>query len=113
MFLVDISGSVNGEILENVKKALMASLNKLDPQDSFNIIGFNGGIHIFSSSMEPASKAGISKATMWIGEKLIADGGTNILLPLKQVCMASHVSLKTSIQSLWEKLMIFRFMLRQ
>ncbi|KAI9161805.1 hypothetical protein LWI28_020817 [Acer negundo] len=84
VFLVDISGSVNGEILENVKKALMASLNKLDPQDSFNIIGFNGGIHIFSSSMESASKAAIWKAIKWIGEKLIADGGTNILLPLKQ-----------------------------
>ncbi|KAL5822344.1 hypothetical protein ACOSQ3_020252 [Xanthoceras sorbifolium] len=84
VFLVDISGSMKGEVLESVKNAVMASLDKLDPRDSFNIIAFNGGTQIFSSSMEPASKAGISKATQWICNKLIADGGTNILLPLKQ-----------------------------
>lgn len=85
VFLVDISGSMQGDLLENAKNALLASFSNLSPEDSFNIIAFNGEIRLFSSSMELASKGAIQNATQWLNDNLIADGGTQILLPLKQV----------------------------
>ncbi|XP_031262050.1 von Willebrand factor A domain-containing protein DDB_G0292028-like isoform X1 [Pistacia vera] len=84
VFLVDISGSMRGDLLENAKNALLASFSNLSPEDSFNIIAFNGEIRLFSSSMELASKGAIQNATQWLNDNLIADGGTEILLPLKQ-----------------------------
>ncbi|KAJ4831681.1 hypothetical protein Tsubulata_042309, partial [Turnera subulata] len=84
IFMIDISGSMKGEPLEAAKNALLSSLSNLSPQDSFNIIAFNGETHSYSSSMEPASQEAILKATQWLNHNLIADGGTNILLPIKQ-----------------------------
>ncbi|XP_044497452.1 inter alpha-trypsin inhibitor, heavy chain 4-like isoform X2 [Mangifera indica] len=84
VFLVDISGSMQGDLLKNVKSALLVFLANLSSEDSFNIIAFNGQIRIFSSSMELASKGAIQNATQWLNDNLIADGGTDILLPLKQ-----------------------------
>ncbi|KAG6727550.1 hypothetical protein I3842_02G131900 [Carya illinoinensis] len=84
VFLIDISGSMRGDPLENTKNALVASLSKLNPQDSFNIIAFNGEIHLFSSTMKLATMEAVSNATDWVDINLVADGGTNILLPLNQ-----------------------------
>uniref|UniRef100_A0A2P2KSB9 Inter-alpha-trypsin inhibitor heavy chain n=4 Tax=Rhizophora mucronata TaxID=61149 RepID=A0A2P2KSB9_RHIMU len=84
IFLIDISGSMKGPPLESVKNALLASLSKLNPQDSFNIIAFNGETYSFSSLMEPATQEAILKATQWLNNNLLPDGGTNILLPIKQ-----------------------------
>ncbi|KAJ8774234.1 hypothetical protein K2173_009665 [Erythroxylum novogranatense] len=84
IFLIDISGSMKGDPLESVKKALLASLSELSPQDSFNIIAFNSETYLFSSLMVPATKGSILKATDWIKNSLTPDGGTNIWLPLQQ-----------------------------
>lgn len=75
-----------GDPLENAKNAILASLSNLNREDSFNIIAFNGEVHLFSSSMESATNEALSKAKNWVTANLIANGGTNILLPLRQVC---------------------------
>ncbi|XP_057977482.1 uncharacterized protein LOC131164366 isoform X2 [Malania oleifera] len=84
VFVVDISGSMRGRPLENSKNALLAALSKLNALDYFNIIAFNGDSRLFSSSMELATKEAIENATEWIGLNFIAEGGTNIWLPLNQ-----------------------------
>ncbi|PIN22292.1 hypothetical protein CDL12_05013 [Handroanthus impetiginosus] len=92
VFLVDISASMQGSPLENVKTALLAALLKLNPLDAFNIIAFNGSsvsfssslVPAISSSLVPATKEMIDKVTEWIETKLIAEGGTNISAPLNQ-----------------------------
>ncbi|XP_042508182.1 inter alpha-trypsin inhibitor, heavy chain 4-like [Macadamia integrifolia] len=84
VFVVDISGSMKGRPLENVKNGLCAALSKLNPEDSFNIIAFNGETYLFSSSLELATKETIENASQWISINFIAGGGTNILLPLNQ-----------------------------
>lgn len=76
---------MRGEPLENTKNALVASLSKLNPQDTFNIIAFNGEIHLFSSTMKLATVEAVSNAREWVDINLVANGGTNILLPLNQV----------------------------
>ncbi|KAF5176287.1 Inter alpha-trypsin inhibitor, heavy chain [Thalictrum thalictroides] len=93
VFLVDSSESMRGTLLENVKSALNVALSKLNPEDSFNIIAFNGETHLFLSSLELATKETIEKALQWISINLIAGGGTNILLPLNQAMeMLSNTS---------------------
>ncbi|GLU22484.1 hypothetical protein SLE2022_385550 [Rubroshorea leprosula] len=83
VFVIDNSGSMQGTPLESVKTAVLASLSKLDPEDSFNIIAFNSETCLFPSTMERATHASISKATQWLNN-LTADGDTNILIPIQQ-----------------------------
>ncbi|XP_021828452.1 inter alpha-trypsin inhibitor, heavy chain 4 [Prunus avium] len=93
IFIIDISGSMLGDPLENAKNALLASLSNLNRDDTFNIIAFNGEVHLFSSSMELATDEAMLKAKEWASTNLTANGGTNILLPLKQ---AMQLLAKTS-----------------
>ncbi|XP_050381849.1 uncharacterized protein LOC126798829 [Argentina anserina] len=84
IFIIDISGSMAGDPLENTKSAVLASLSNLNHEDTFNIIAFNGEVHLFSPSMELATNEALLKATNWVSANLIADGGTNIMLALRQ-----------------------------
>ncbi|RWR83902.1 hypothetical protein CKAN_01268100 [Cinnamomum micranthum f. kanehirae] len=68
VFLVDISGSMQGKPLENARIAIATSLSKLSPKDSFSIIAFNEETSAFSSSMEFATEEVIERATQWISE---------------------------------------------
>ncbi|XP_062087837.1 uncharacterized protein LOC133794562 isoform X2 [Humulus lupulus] len=84
VFVIDTSGSMRGDPIENVKNALLASLSNLNPQDTFNIIAFSGEVRLFSPSMELATDESILKATEWVHTNLVANGVTNILLPMEQ-----------------------------
>ncbi|XP_051147950.1 uncharacterized protein LOC127263058 isoform X2 [Andrographis paniculata] len=84
VFLVDISASMQGKPLESVKRALLVALLKLSPGDAFNIVAFNGSSLSFSPSLEPATNEMIKRASEWIENNFIAEGGTNIAAPLNQ-----------------------------
>ncbi|KAL2964510.1 hypothetical protein AAZX31_16G008300 [Glycine max] len=85
VFVVDISASMKGTPLDNTKNALLTSLSQLSAQDTFNIIAFNGTVYLFSSSMERATEEAILNATTWVDTNFIANGDTNIMLPLTQL----------------------------
>ncbi|GAU41045.1 hypothetical protein TSUD_373990 [Trifolium subterraneum] len=72
VFVIDISGSMRGKLMEDMKNALSAALSKLDPGDSFSIIAFNGEIYRFSTSMEMASQDAVDRAIEWININFIA-----------------------------------------
>lgn len=91
IFVVDISESMQGKPIEGTKNALAAALSKLDHGDSFNVIAFNDEIHLFSLSLELATKKAIDKVTEWMSMNMVARGGTNILLPLNQVLCYFHL----------------------
>ncbi|GAA0156541.1 hypothetical protein LIER_14018 [Lithospermum erythrorhizon] len=84
VFVVDISGSMRGTPLESTKNALISALAKLEPQDLFGVIAFNGEIYFFSSSLEPVTTETIKNVTDWIDMNFVAGGGTDILSPLNQ-----------------------------
>ncbi|KAK8941398.1 hypothetical protein KSP39_PZI010121 [Platanthera zijinensis] len=84
VFLVDISGSMQGKPLESVKIALLSALQHLSPSDCFNIIAFNEEMHSFSSSLDPAHAEVLEKATQWISKKMISNGGTDFIQPLNK-----------------------------
>ncbi|KAI3773288.1 hypothetical protein L1987_47813 [Smallanthus sonchifolius] len=84
VFVIDISGSMRDDPLEKTKYEVIGSLWKLNQGDLFNILASNGEIKSFSSSLEFATEETITNATEWMNTHLIAHGGTNLLLPLKQ-----------------------------
>ncbi|KAK7363316.1 hypothetical protein VNO77_05455 [Canavalia gladiata] len=82
VFIIDISGSMRGKLIDDTKNALLTALSKLNPEDSFTIIAFNEKSCLFSKSMELASKDAVERAAEWINTNFIAGGGTNISHPL-------------------------------
>lgn len=76
---------MEGKPLEDAKLAMLAALSELHPEDSFNIIGFNGETYLFSTSMELATNEAIERATQWVGINFIGGGSTNISAPLTKV----------------------------
>ncbi|KAK7265454.1 hypothetical protein RJT34_33074 [Clitoria ternatea] len=82
VFIIDISGSMQGKLIDDTKSALSAALSKLNPEDSFTIIAFNGDSYLFSKSMELASKDAVERAIEWINMNFVPGGGTNISHPL-------------------------------
>ncbi|XP_030448474.1 uncharacterized protein LOC115671142 [Syzygium oleosum] len=84
VFVIDISGSVRGKLLEDAKNALSTALHKLDPKDSFSILAFNSEVFQYSTSMVLATSEAIKGAIEWINNNFIAGGGTDILQPLNK-----------------------------
>lgn len=76
---------MQGKLIEDTKNALLSALSKLNPDDSFTIIAFNGESYLFSKSMELASEDAVERATEWINMNFVAQGGTNISRPLNTV----------------------------
>jgi Ca-activated chloride channel family protein len=95
VFLVlDTSGSMEGEKLEQAKKALHYVLRHLNTEDRFNIIAFSSGVRTYASDLRPSSEA--PEANDWI-EKLEALGGTNIYLALSEALQQSAAERTTII----------------
>ncbi len=77
VFVIDTSGSMHGESMEQARRALLTGLDRLNPGDRFNIVEFNSvATKVFHTSM-PVSRDNISQAKRFVRE-LQAQGGTNI-----------------------------------
>lgn len=76
-FILDVSGSMSGEKMEQAKKALMYCVNNLNPDEHFNIIRFSTEAYSLFSSLQKAEKHNIGEAKRFIDD-LQAIGGTNI-----------------------------------
>lgn len=75
IFLLDKSGSMEGEKFQQAQEALHYILQHLNPNDRFNIISFSTGIDSYSYKMTPAAEA--SDAQKWVSS-LSAEGSTDI-----------------------------------
>ena len=75
MLVLDVSGSMEGEKVEQAKRALRFVLERLNPSDRFNILAFNDTIDTFDETLQSAEVA--DEAGDFVDE-LTADGGTNI-----------------------------------
>lgn len=89
VFLLDRSGSMYGEPMDDALQSLYFGLESLKPEDSFNIIAFDHEIALFSPQVNRATSAAVGQAREWATDKCKARGGTDILSPLQQVCPAS------------------------
>jgi len=77
VFTADVSSSMDGERLNQVKQSLNTFLDKLNPQDRFNIITFATVVVKFKPNLVEASQGNISAAHSFV-EQMYALGLTNI-----------------------------------
>ncbi len=75
IFVLDVSGSMEGEKLEQAKNAALYILEHLNPQDRFNVIAFSTGLQAYGGGLQPASE---SEAATDFVRRLEALGGTDI-----------------------------------
>jgi Ca-activated chloride channel family protein len=77
LFVVDVSGSMQGPSIEQAREALAAAVRRLRPEDRFNILAFNEAQQLFLPEPRHADELTVESALAWIGG-LRADGGTLI-----------------------------------
>lgn len=82
-FVADISSSMDGDRLVQLKDALAAFVDVLTARDRFNIIAFSTGVVRFRSDLVPATPTARDSARVFIS-RLTALGLTNIEEALKQ-----------------------------
>jgi Ca-activated chloride channel family protein len=76
-FVIDVSGSMSGEKLDQAKAALLQALGTLRPEDRFRLIAFSSSVRPFRQGFTPASRENVLAARGFV-DALVADGGTNI-----------------------------------
>lgn len=83
VFIVDVSGSMNGYPLNVSKKLLKDLIGSLRVTDRFNVILFAGTSNLFSEQSVGASSDNINRALAFI-DKQEGGGGTELLPALKR-----------------------------
>ena len=83
IFVVDVSGSMNGFPLNTAKKLLRNLIGNLNNTDKFNVILFASGSRVMESSSVPATQKNIYRAIQFI-EKQRGGGGTELLAALRK-----------------------------
>ncbi|MFL7024175.1 marine proteobacterial sortase target protein [Enterovibrio norvegicus] len=81
-FVLDVSGSMFGDAMEQAKEAVIYALNRLDANDYFNLIIFNDETAYLSDTPLIASLKNIGE-TISVVESLKADGGTEMAGAIK------------------------------
>lgn len=76
-FVIDVSGSMQGGKLEQVKRSVKFCINSLGAHDRFNIYSFSGEVHPFRDGLVYAAPE-IKQAAVEFAGKMEAIGGTNI-----------------------------------
>ncbi len=77
LLVIDVSGSMSGEKIEQAKDALRFCLNSLNGHDRFSLVSFSDGTDRLSDAMRIASRANIAEALSYV-DRLRASGGTDI-----------------------------------
>lgn len=91
VFVVDKSGSMSGEKIEQAKGALKFVLNNLREGDLFNIIAYDSSVESFRPELERFSNSTRQQALGFV-EGIYAGGGTNI-----------HDALATALRQLQDR----------
>jgi Ca-activated chloride channel homolog len=83
IFIMDVSGSMNGYPIDISKKLLRNLLSNLRPKDYFNVLFFAGGNFVLSEKPLPATAWNVENALATI-DKQPGSGGTEILPALRR-----------------------------
>jgi len=84
-FVVDCSGSMEGDSIHEARQALDVCLKALDEGTQFNVLRFGSRFESLFPEPKPYSEATLNTALAW-SKNMQADlGGTEILRPLKHV----------------------------
>lgn len=83
IFVVDVSGSMNGFPLNTAKKLLGDLIGRLRPTDLFNVVLFAGDSSVLSPKSLPANQENVAAAIRLL-EQQSGGGGTELLPAIKQ-----------------------------
>ncbi len=75
VLVLDVSGSMQGQKIDQAKRALTYVLDQLNSGDRFNIIAFSTGTSAYASALQPASVRSDAKGFV---DRLRAEGSTDI-----------------------------------
>ena len=89
IFVVDVSGSMDGFPLDTAKNLLRDLIGQLRPSDLFNVVLFAGDSTALSKESLPAYQQNISKAIQLI-EQQRGSGGTELLPAIQQAMRIPH-----------------------
>ena len=78
VFVVDVSGSMQGPSIEQAREALLSALGRLAPGDTFALIKFDDENEAFREGFSPATESALAPARAWV-RALAPGGGTEIL----------------------------------
>jgi Ca-activated chloride channel family protein len=81
--VLDISGSMSGEKMEQARAALDQILGGLEPQDRFRLITFNSVARSFDDGFTAATRANIREARDYLA-RIDAEGSTNVIDALRE-----------------------------
>jgi Ca-activated chloride channel family protein len=83
VFIVDVSGSMNGFPLDTARSLVTKLLAGLRPQDRFNILFFAGGSRLLAPASLPATPENVANAQQMMKEAS-GGGGTELLPALER-----------------------------
>ena len=75
VLVLDVSGSMAGQKIDQAKRALAYVLDKLNPNDRFNIVSFSTGTSAYAKALQPVSSREDARAFV---SRLRAEGSTDI-----------------------------------
>src|SRR2546429_4827557 len=85
LFLLDCSGSMQGDSIAQAQRALALCVRALATHDSFNIVCFGSHFTSLWPAPRPYSQASLEEATQYIQQVRADLGGTEILAPLQHL----------------------------
>jgi len=82
VFIVDVSGSMNGQPLDISKNLMRNLVLNLKPTDMFNVVLFSGASRLLNETSLPANEENIKNAVSFV-DNTRGGGGTEVLGALK------------------------------
>lgn len=92
-FVLDVSGSMSGQKIEQARAAGKELLGTLRRQDRFRLIDFSSDVHSFRDGFVDATRENIGAAAQYL-DGLTAQGGTNIAGALDEALRPDHSTLR-------------------
>ncbi|NNM25910.1 MAG: VWA domain-containing protein, partial [Phycisphaerales bacterium] len=84
VFVVDTSGSMAGDKIEQARRSVNYCIDRLDERDRFSVVRFSTGFDSLFETLQPASPENRAAAQAWV-KKFRPAGGTNIADTLEHV----------------------------
>ncbi len=82
IFVIDNSGSMSGESMDQAKQGLLLALDRLAPADEFNVIRFDDTMDQLFTAPVTANEQNLARAKRFVSN-LQANGGTEMLPALR------------------------------